>query len=239
MGVAGLLDLLRAKGIWFAAVRYGYVFGGLATAGHLMGQLPHLWSVATLTSVTAAFEKAWSGVVAAAPQGGGDLELGSTPALQAAMLEKMLQMIPSLDLHLPPSVRKTEEAAAAAAEQLIRSAVAAFFQQDLLAAGQQLLANAEGSFGLVLSTAIDSLNEIVVAARGQTMSVAFYPRLGLFTFGSESSATKAGLGKSVPGTADAANEALFGPEFLDGFRFVRGRESNPPTGTDLRCGAWN
>ena len=32
------------------------------------------------------------------------------------------------------------------------------------------------------------------------MSVAFYPRLGLFTFGSESSATKAGLGKSVPGT---------------------------------------
>ena len=51
------------------------------------------------------------------------------------------------------------------------------------------------------------------------MSVAFYPRLGLFTFGSESSATKAGLGKSVPGSADAANEALFGPEFLDGFRF--------------------
>ena len=51
------------------------------------------------------------------------------------------------------------------------------------------------------------------------MSVAFYPRLGLFTFGSESSATKAGLGKSVPGSADAANEALFGPEFLDGLRF--------------------
>ena len=51
------------------------------------------------------------------------------------------------------------------------------------------------------------------------MSVAFYPRLGLFTFGSESSATKAGLGKSVPGSADAANKALFGAEFLDGFRF--------------------
>ena len=57
------------------------------------------------------------------------------------------------------------------------------------------------------------------------MSVAFYPRLGLFTFGSESSATKAGLGQSVPGTADAANEALFGAEFLDGFRFVRSRRA--------------
>ena len=132
MGVAGLLDLLRAKGIWFAAVRYGYVFGGLATAGPLMGQLPHLWSAATLASVTAAFEKAWAGVVAAVPQGGGDLEQGRTPALQAAMLETMLQMIPSLNLRLPPSVRKTEEAAAAAAEQLVRSAVAAFFQQDRL-----------------------------------------------------------------------------------------------------------
>ena len=134
MCVAGLLDLLRAKGIWFAAVRYGYVFGGLAKAGHLMGQLPHLWSADTLASVTAAFENAWAEVLArgSGPILVGDLEMGKTPKLQAAMLETMLQMIPSLDLRLPPSVRKTEEAAAAAAEQLVRSAVAAFFQQDRL-----------------------------------------------------------------------------------------------------------
>ena len=97
--------------------------------------------------------------------------------------------------------------------RLIRSAVGAFFGQDLLAAGRQLLDKAEGSFGLVLSTALDASSELVIAARGQTMSVAFYPRLGLFTFGSESSATKAGLGKRVDGaSSDTQNELLHGAE---------------------------
>ena len=50
-----MLDLLRAKGIWLASVRYGYVFGGLASAGNLMAQLGQLWSAATLSSVTASF----------------------------------------------------------------------------------------------------------------------------------------------------------------------------------------
>ena len=36
-GVAGLLDLLRAKGLWLASVRYGYLFGGLTDAGNLSG----------------------------------------------------------------------------------------------------------------------------------------------------------------------------------------------------------
>ena len=54
-GVAGLLDLLRAKGMWHAAVRYGYVFGGLASAGNLIAQMSHLWSAATLATLTHAF----------------------------------------------------------------------------------------------------------------------------------------------------------------------------------------
>ena len=32
MGVAGLLDLLRTKGMWFQSVRYAYVLGGLRHA---------------------------------------------------------------------------------------------------------------------------------------------------------------------------------------------------------------
>ena len=49
----------------------------------------------------------------------------------------------------------------------------------------------QGGLGLVLSSAVDAASELVVAARGQTMSVAFF-LLGLFAFGSEASATKAG-----------------------------------------------
>jgi hypothetical protein len=207
-GVAGLLDLLRTKGIWMASVRYGYVFGGLASAGNLMAQLGQLWSAATLSSVTASFEKVWQGVVTSGAA-------MSSSGLQQAMVEAMLAKLPTLDLQLPSGCKDKT----AAGKQLITAAVGAFFEQDLLAAGQQLLAKAEGSFGLCLSTSLDAANEIVVAARGQTMSVAFYPRLGLFTFGSESSATKAGLGKSIAGGAEAANEKLLGHEFIDGFRF--------------------
>lgn len=57
----------------------------------------------------------------------------------------------------------------------------------------QLLGSAMGSFGLVLSHSLDASRELVVAARGQTMSVAFYPETGLVMFGSESAATKAGM----------------------------------------------
>ena len=38
-----------------------------------------------------------------------------------------------------------------------------------------------------------SNTQVVVAARGQTISVAFYPRLGLVVYGSEAAATKAPL----------------------------------------------
>ena len=54
------------------------------------------------------------------------------------------------------------------------------------------------------------------------MSVAFFPRLGLFAFGSEASATKAGLGSTAiapGGAAENANLELLGEAFLDGFRF--------------------
>ena len=216
-GVAGLLDLLRCQGMWLASVRYGYVFGGLATAGNLIAQMENLWTPKTLERVTAAFEKTWESVVAA---GAEPSRAGPPNALQHTMLNKMLDQLPDLALDLPPSRQMSEEDdPAKAAEALVRTAVEAFFTQDLLAAGEQLLANAEGSFGLVLSTSIDASREIVVAARGQTMSVAFYPRLGCFTFGSESSATKAGLGKSDFSSADEANKELLGEAFLDGFRF--------------------
>ena len=253
-GVAGLLDLLRCKGMWLAAVRYGYVFGGLANAGNLMAQRKHLWSSDQLHKTVSVFEAAWAEVLRET----GDATLGKSKttklrvkvgdtvskgidlesaldssnhtkgfslgqddrSLHDAMVKKLLKLLPGVQLHLPPSVGKQGvEAMIAAAELFIRKAVGAFFKQDLLAAARQLLGAAEGSFGLVLSTALDSDKELVVAARGQTMSVAFYPRLSLFTFGSESAATKAGLNKHVRKAPDAENTALLGPEFLDGYRF--------------------
>lgn len=82
----------------------------------------------------------------------------------------------------------------AALGRLIDAACQAFFFGDLLGAGLQLMAGAQGSFGLVLSHSLDCSRDVVVAARGQTMSIAFYPSSGLVAFGSESAATKVGMG---------------------------------------------
>ena len=94
-GVAGLLDLLRAKGMWFAAVRYGYVFGGLATAGNLIAALPQLWSAATMARITAVFERTWQSVVASKAAMDDD-------ELRKTMLERMLAELHANGARPPP-----------------------------------------------------------------------------------------------------------------------------------------
>jgi hypothetical protein len=84
---------------------------------------------------------------------------------------------------------------------LAAAAVDAFFDNGLLRASRIFLEGAMGSFGLVLSTSLEADSELVVAARGQTMSIAFYPDTGVVLFGSEAAATKAAM--QVP-SADAA-----------------------------------
>jgi hypothetical protein len=61
--VAGLLDLLRAKGMWHASVRVGYVYGALAAAGNLMQRMDGLWSKAAFEGVVSAFERVWTAMV--------------------------------------------------------------------------------------------------------------------------------------------------------------------------------
>ena len=86
---------------------------------------------------------------------------------------------------------------AGACKRLADEAVDAFHQMSLLSAARLLLAKARGSFGLVLSHSLDAHSELVVAARGQTMSVAFYPQMGLVLFGSEAATTKVAMGSSI------------------------------------------
>lgn len=75
----------------------------------------------------------------------------------------------------------------------------AFFDNDLFFATKTFLKNAKGSFGLCVTSSLDAHRQICLAARGQTMSIAFYPRKGLICYGSEQAAVKAGLGFEFPG----------------------------------------
>lgn len=83
-------------------------------------------------------------------------------------------------------------------ERFVRSTIDAFFDNDLLHSTRLFLHNAKGSFGLVVASSLDAHRQTCFAARGQTLSIAFYPRKGLICYGSEQAAVKAGLNYENP-----------------------------------------
>lgn len=79
--------------------------------------------------------------------------------------------------------------------------VDAFFDNDLLNTTKIFLANASGSFGLCITSSLDAQRQLCLAARGQTLSIALYPKKGIICFGSEQAAVKVGMTAELPGGA--------------------------------------
>lgn len=82
----------------------------------------------------------------------------------------------------------------------------AFFDNDLFMTTKLFMKNAKGSFGISVTSSLDAHRQICLAARGQTMSIAFYPGKDLICYGSEQAAVKAGMGAVFEGTSN--NETL-------------------------------
>ena len=76
------------------------------------------------------------------------------------------------DAPTPPTLRN-----------FVAKAVDAFFDNDLFHATRTMLKRAKGSFGLCVTSTLDTSRQLVLAARGQTISIAFYPRAGLVLIG--------------------------------------------------------
>jgi hypothetical protein len=94
----------------------------------------------------------------------------------------LLQKLKTRFAARPPLGLTLEEGSAS---RFVESAVTAFFDQDLFQSVRLFLRNAKGSFGLFVSSSLDSHRQFVLAARGQTISLAFYPHQGLVLWGSE------------------------------------------------------
>jgi hypothetical protein len=75
-------------------------------------------------------------------------------------------------------------------DQFVKAAVNAFFDNDLLNTVRVFLQNAKGSFGLCVTTSLDAHRQVAMAAKGQTLCIAFYPRKGVICYGSEQAAVK-------------------------------------------------
>lgn len=82
----------------------------------------------------------------------------------------------------------------------------AFFDNDLFMTTKLFMKNAKGSFGISVSSNLDSHRQICLAARGQTVSIAFYPDKDLICYGSEQAAVKAGMCTVFEGESE--NEKL-------------------------------
>ena len=82
---------------------------------------------------------------------------------------------------------------------LVAKTIDAFFDNDLMETTKIFLAGAVGSFGVVFTSSMDARRQICIAARGQPMSIAFYPDKGVICYGSELAAVKAGMTFDCPG----------------------------------------
>ena len=173
-GVAGLIDIVRTQGLWFHSVRFGYLFGPKRTT--LEYPMPSLQNFQEAASMAAeVFEEVLK-----------KLKGQSNDRIRDGVKDSLLnritrQKVLGFDLEGGNLVH------------FVNTAVDAFFDQDLLAAVRLFLANAKGSFGLCITCSVDAERQLVVAARGQTISVAFYPASGLVLWGSEQAAVKAAL----------------------------------------------
>ena len=81
----------------------------------------------------------------------------------------------------------------------IKRTIDTFFDNDLLMSIKMFLASAKGSFGLCVMSSLDAHRQVAFGARGQTLSLAFYPERGMICYGSEQAALKAAKLHNLPG----------------------------------------
>lgn len=200
-------------------MRYGYVYGALASVGDLASHCDELADPIQLESIVRLCTTEWQGLLSEAEARGSEVaaQLLAANTGESGGESELLRCYERLmreRLHARVEAGTSDPVAFAAFEPiplpgvvlarrvammgLITEACSAFFFGDLLRGTLELMANAQGSFGLVLSHSLDAGGEVVFASRGQTMSIAFYPALGCVTFGSEAAATKVCMGMQNP-----------------------------------------
>ena len=129
-------------------------------------------------------------------------------------LENLVISLLKLELHdegamLPFAKFLTAEEGGASLFHFVRVVIDAFFDNDLLWTVKTFLASAKGSFGLCVTSAQSAHRQLCVASRGQTNSIAFFPKSGIITYGSEQAAVKAGMCFPTPGGDVSFNDGTF------------------------------
>jgi len=217
--IAGVIDLLRTKGCFGLSARYAVCFGEFVQGGKLdLDEMGHFPKYEEFESLGEIFENALDQLLPGKPDRLDSInktgiqsleEIGSSITARTNLakqvckdvIESHLVLIRSFAQYIDIAVEINsyhldEETLYHSDSQIFAfcmMTINAFFDNDLFQSTKLFLKNAKGSFGLSTSSTLDAHRQICFAARGQTVSISFYPDKGLVCFGSEQAATKAGM----------------------------------------------
>lgn len=195
--IAGVVDLIRAQGCFALAARFSVGF--MLRTSDVFADAP-IPTLAQFEEIGKHFEKVLDETLAASNGQFTVQELGFNLEMREKITKEVVEefekgtnkdSLKCLDNYL-------DEEVGAPIREFVRFTVHAFFDNDSLFTTKYFLTHAKGSFGLVITCSLDAHRQLCVAARGQTMSVAFYPKKGLICYGSEQAAVKAGLSVETP-----------------------------------------
>lgn len=109
-------------------------------------------------------------------------------------LEELVLELLSLELHeegaMLPFVKylTVDEEGGSSLAYFVRVVVDAFFDNDLLWTVRTFLSHAKGSFGLCVTSSVSAHRQLCIASRGQTNSIAFFPKSGIICYGESANA---------------------------------------------------
>lgn len=184
--IAGMMDLLITKGMWYASVRLAYqqaiakaieyAFGGQQPSNNTPNTAP---SESELKSWAEMFDTIFTAELS-------DLSNFNSPEISPKFLKASVSLQQNLLQALGKSnlnVNWTEQQQAT----FIRFVLEAFFEGDLYRATQIFMSHAKGSFGLVTVSTLEP-SHLVLSAKGQPITVGFNWEQGYMVYASESAA---------------------------------------------------
>jgi len=190
---AGLMDFLITKGMWAPAVRFAFVRVVQKHVDQASG-----WNVlqpgaqnvmpkpAIYQAWAKAFESAFQATVAA-----GKVDRKSLADQVLAIFENQNQLVSNFG-GSQEAVDALEQwqLEGVMLQDFCKKACNAFFQHDLLSSLNQFFERAEGTFGITASCSLWT-NKVVLAAKGQPISLAFDPERPMVFWASEPSSLAA------------------------------------------------
>lgn len=201
--IAGLVDVLRTGGCFGLSLRFALLVGSSASTIKIDAPLP---TYDSYESLGMEFEAALKHFCTERTCTLSDLKTDTY--LRSDFTEHVADNLPNgsrfqsspLKAYLSDSVSVEDALHGISVHELIEVTINAFFDNDIYGTTKLLLRDSVGSFGLMVTTSAEAQRQICIAARGQPMSIVFYPKKGLITYGSELAAVKAGLIFDAPKT---------------------------------------